>query len=50
MMKTYVLWLEDTAINKMSADQISFPPQYNNEKLKEIFIGNTVSAGSYISR
>ncbi|XP_005180740.1 ectopic P granules protein 5 homolog isoform X2 [Musca domestica] len=37
IMKTYALWLEDTAINKMSQDQDSYPPQYNGEKLKEIF-------------
>ncbi|XP_073818455.1 ectopic P-granules autophagy protein 5 isoform X2 [Musca autumnalis] len=41
IMKTYALWLEDTAINKMSQDQDSFPPQYNGEKLKEIFNGPT---------
>ncbi|XP_059219883.1 ectopic P granules protein 5 homolog isoform X1 [Stomoxys calcitrans] len=39
--KTYALWLEDTAINKMTRDQDSYPPQYNNEKLKEIFNGPT---------
>ncbi|XP_065371725.1 ectopic P granules protein 5 homolog isoform X2 [Calliphora vicina] len=41
IMKTYALWLEDTAMNKMSKEQTNYPPQYNNEKLKEILNGNT---------
>lgn len=43
IMKTYALWLEDTTMNKMSKEQLNYPPQYNNEKLREIFNGNTVS-------
>ncbi|XP_011192881.2 ectopic P granules protein 5 homolog isoform X1 [Zeugodacus cucurbitae] len=41
IMKTYVLWLQETAINQHSKDDCNFPPQYNNEKLREIFNGNT---------
>lgn len=41
-MKTYVLWLEDTAINKISKEQRNYPPQYDSEKLGEILNGCTV--------
>lgn len=42
-MKTYSLWLEDTAINKISKEQTNYPPQYNSEKLGEILSGYTVN-------
>uniref|UniRef100_A0A1A9W6G3 Ectopic P granules protein 5 homolog n=1 Tax=Glossina brevipalpis TaxID=37001 RepID=A0A1A9W6G3_9MUSC len=41
IMNSYALWLEDTALNKVFKDQERFPSQYNGEKLKEIFNGNT---------
>lgn len=40
IMKTYALWLEETTINKISNDQLNFPPQYNPEKLQEILAGS----------
>lgn len=36
-MKTFALWLEDTAINKLSLEHENYPPQYNEEKLRDIF-------------
>ncbi|KAM7362755.1 ectopic P-granules autophagy protein 5 [Cochliomyia hominivorax] len=48
IMKTYALWLEDIGLNKLSKEQINYPPQYNNEKLKEIFDGNTSHWTEYI--
>lgn len=41
-MKAYELWLHETVINQHSKDDCNFPPQYNNEKLREILNGNTV--------
>jgi ectopic P granules protein 5 len=38
--KTYLLWLEETHINKMTQQNIILPPQYDHQKLKEIFRGN----------
>jgi hypothetical protein len=38
--KTFVLWLEENQINKMTQQNIILPPQYDHEKLKEIFRGN----------
>lgn len=36
-MKTFALWLEDNDINKLSLELDKYPPQYNADKLKEIF-------------
>ncbi|XP_004534242.1 ectopic P granules protein 5 homolog isoform X2 [Ceratitis capitata] len=41
IMKSYDLWLHETVINQHSKDDCNFPPQYNNEKLREILNGNT---------
>ncbi|XP_067619599.1 ectopic P granules protein 5 homolog isoform X2 [Eurosta solidaginis] len=40
IMKSYELWLHDSSINQHSKDDCNFPPQYNNQKLREIFHGN----------
>lgn len=38
MMKTYLLWLEETNLNKIAKSQnIDLPPQYNPVKLADIF-------------
>ncbi|XP_053947288.1 ectopic P granules protein 5 homolog isoform X1 [Anastrepha ludens] len=41
IMKSYDLWLHETAINQHTKDDCNFPPQYNNSKLREILNGNT---------
>ncbi|XP_017477815.1 PREDICTED: ectopic P granules protein 5 homolog isoform X2 [Rhagoletis zephyria] len=41
IMKSYDLWLHETGINQHTKDDCNFPPQYNNEKLREILNGNT---------
>lgn len=38
--KTFLLWLEENQINKMTQQNIILPPQYDHQKLKEIFRGN----------
>lgn len=38
--KTYLLWLEETQINKMTQQRIILPPQYDHPKLRQIFSGN----------
>lgn len=38
--KTYLLWLEETQINKMTQQHIILPPQYDHPRLKQIFCGN----------
>lgn len=38
--KTFLLWLEETQINKMTQQHIILPPQYDHPKLKQIFSGN----------
>jgi ectopic P granules protein 5 len=38
--KTFLLWLEETRINQMTQQNIILPPQYDHQKLKEIFRGN----------
>lgn len=41
MMKTYLLWLEETNLNKITKSQnIDLPPQYNPVKLADIFSDN----------
>lgn len=40
LFKTYLLWLEETNINKMTQQNIILPPQYDHQKLNEIFRGN----------
>lgn len=37
--KTFLLWLEENQINKMTQQNIILPPQYDHQKLKEIFLG-----------
>lgn len=38
--KTYLLWLEENQLNKMTQQHIILPPQYDHPKLKQIFCGN----------
>lgn len=38
--KTYLLWLEENQINKMTQQHIILPPQYDHQRLKQIFSGN----------
>lgn len=38
--KTYLLWLEENQINKMTQQHIILPPQYDHQRLKHIFVGN----------
>lgn len=38
--KTYLLWLEENQINKMTQQHIILPPQYDHSKMKQIFCGN----------
>lgn len=38
--KTFVLWLEENQINRMTQQNIILPPQYDHERIKEIFRGN----------
>ncbi|XP_055381195.1 ectopic P granules protein 5 homolog isoform X2 [Condylostylus longicornis] len=41
IMKTFLLWLEETDLQKISKQQrIDLPPQYNTEKLMDIINGN----------
>ena len=40
LFKTFLLWLEETHINKMTQQNIILPPQYDHQKLKEIFREN----------
>lgn len=38
--KTYLLWLEENQLNRMTQQNIILPPQYDHPKLKLIFFGN----------
>ncbi|CRK89101.1 CLUMA_CG002515, isoform A, partial [Clunio marinus] len=40
LFKTFLLWLEETQLNKMTQQRIILPPQYDHPRLKEIFQGN----------
>lgn len=40
LFKTFLLWLEDNQLNKMTQQHIILPPQYDIDKLKTIFQGN----------
>lgn len=40
LFKTFLLWLEETQLNKMSHQNIVLPPQFDLQKLSLIFRGN----------
>lgn len=40
LFKTFLLWLEETQLNKMTQQNIILPPQYDHARLKLIFSGN----------
>lgn len=40
LIKTFLLWLEETQLNKMSQQNIVLPPQFDLQKLALIFHGN----------
>lgn len=40
LFKTYLLWLEENQINKMSQRHIVLPPQYEHQRLMQIFSCN----------
>lgn len=46
--KTFLLWLEENQINKMTQQHIILPPQYDHAKLKQIFSGNRVHWTEFI--
>lgn len=41
LFNSFILWLEETRINKMSTGNIDLPPQYDIQRLKIIFQGNS---------
>lgn len=41
LFNTFILWLEETQINKMNCGNIDLPPQYDVQRLKIIFQGNS---------
>ncbi len=48
LFKTYLLWLEETQLNKFTQNNIILPPQYNVLKLKAIFVGNRAHWTEYL--
>lgn len=40
LFKTYLLWLEENQLNKMTQQNIILPPQYDHPRLRQIFFGN----------
>jgi ectopic P granules protein 5 len=46
--KTYILWLEETQLNKMTQQNIILPPQYDHRKLRQIFHGSRDHWTEYI--
>lgn len=46
--KTYLLWLEENQLNKMTQQNIILPPQYDHAKLRHIFHGTRSHWTEYI--
>lgn len=46
--KTFLLWLEENQLNKMTQQNIILPPQYDHSKLRQIFQGSRVHWTEYI--
>lgn len=40
LFKTYLLWLEENQLNRMTQQNIILPPQYDHQRLRQIFFGN----------
>lgn len=40
LLKTYLLWLEENQLNRMTQQNIILPPQYDHQRLRQIFFGN----------
>lgn len=40
LFKTYLLWLEENQLNRMTQLNIILPPQYDHQRLRQIFVGN----------
>ena len=49
LFKTYLLWLEENQINKMTQQNIILPPQYDHSRLKQIFCENRNHWTEFIS-
>jgi ectopic P granules protein 5 len=49
IMKSFVLWLEETNLNKVSSTRVELPPQYAVDKLLSIFQGNKAHWSEFIS-
>lgn len=48
LFKTFILWLEENQLNKMTQQNIILPPQYDHQKLRLIFHGTRTHWTEYI--